>query len=255
MRPDIDTKAVLAVIESILAAIACNSVISPDTTASAQSAPPAGVQFTQAGWAFKAYDTRTGDILGSTTTHQPEGRIFPYSSWEKSAKSDKRLPRMFTTSAAIRGTWNRFGNNGIPAARKFATAQGVNETTGLQACCPDAGRNNICDCFRPTALSTKAGTKQEGNPERLAPSPETFAPAFRPPCPEGSPALPARPGFRHLGPEHSAESKSPEIARYSRRRGLARAPRATGRAFGLARRATLRTADPLAPHHSARTRT
>jgi hypothetical protein len=61
MKPDLYTKAVLTVIAVMLTVIACKTVISPGTTASAQSAPFAGVQYSNAP-TTSFFDARTGEI-------------------------------------------------------------------------------------------------------------------------------------------------------------------------------------------------
>ena len=58
MKPDLYTKSILTVIALMLTVIAGKTVISPDTTASAQSAPFAGVQYHD----MEFFDTRTGDV-------------------------------------------------------------------------------------------------------------------------------------------------------------------------------------------------
>ena len=64
MRTDIYTKAVLTVIAIMLTVIACKALISPGTTASAQSTAFAGVQFTGDVGHISAFDTRTGEFWG-----------------------------------------------------------------------------------------------------------------------------------------------------------------------------------------------
>jgi hypothetical protein len=78
MKPDLYTKAVLAVIALMLAVIACKPLINPETTASAQG-PFAGVQFTSDRGASGAFfDTRTGELWLYDVGYQKEfgGKMF-----------------------------------------------------------------------------------------------------------------------------------------------------------------------------------
>jgi len=59
MRPDIYTKAVLTVIAVMLTVIAVKPLISPDTTASAQSGQFVGVQYGN----LDFFDSRTGEVF------------------------------------------------------------------------------------------------------------------------------------------------------------------------------------------------
>jgi len=71
MKPDLYTKAVLTVIALMLAVIACKTVITPETTASAQGRL-AGVQVSGAAqfgvWAF---DTGSGELWFYSRTDRP----------------------------------------------------------------------------------------------------------------------------------------------------------------------------------------
>lgn len=62
MKPDLYTKVVLTVIAIMLSVIACKPLVSPDTSASAQSAPFAGVQYAPDGDRPTFFDPRTGEI-------------------------------------------------------------------------------------------------------------------------------------------------------------------------------------------------
>jgi len=73
MKPDLYTKAVLTVIAIILIVIACKTVIGPDATASAQSAPFAGVQYATLGGYHSFFDTRTGEVY---SYYPVDGRLF-----------------------------------------------------------------------------------------------------------------------------------------------------------------------------------
>jgi hypothetical protein len=86
MKPDLYTKAVLAVIALMLAVIACKPLINPETTASAQG-PFAGVQFTGGVLGFSVYDTRTGDFWGYD--NEREG-----SNYVLRLKTSGRLPKL-----------------------------------------------------------------------------------------------------------------------------------------------------------------
>ena len=61
MKSDPYTKAVLTIIAVLLTVIACRTVISPETTASAQGSF-AGVQFTSTYGTNTFFDTRTGEV-------------------------------------------------------------------------------------------------------------------------------------------------------------------------------------------------
>jgi len=63
MKPDFYTKAVLTVIAVMLSVPALKPLISPATTASAQTSPFSGVQFAAySNGGFTAFDTRSGDV-------------------------------------------------------------------------------------------------------------------------------------------------------------------------------------------------
>ena len=73
MKPDFYTKSVLTVIAIMLTVIACKTVINPDATASAQSAPFAGVQYASSNGYPYFFDTRTGEIYSYQTF---DGKLF-----------------------------------------------------------------------------------------------------------------------------------------------------------------------------------
>jgi len=78
MKPDLYTKAVLTVIALMLTVIACKTVITPTTTASAQG-PFAGVQFVVDRGGFEFFDQRTGEVweyFGSDGRLQSGGTSF-----------------------------------------------------------------------------------------------------------------------------------------------------------------------------------
>ena len=62
MKPDIYTKAVLTVIAIMVTVIAGKPLVSPDTTASAQSAQFAGIQFGSAVGVLYFFDSHSGEI-------------------------------------------------------------------------------------------------------------------------------------------------------------------------------------------------
>jgi hypothetical protein len=65
MKPDLYTKAVLTLIALLLAVIACNQYVHPETTASAQTQGPFdSVRYAASGDGRSHYffDTRTGDL-------------------------------------------------------------------------------------------------------------------------------------------------------------------------------------------------
>jgi len=61
MKPDLYTKIVLSIIAFVVTVIACKSVVSPETTATAQVSF-AGVQFTSTYGTNTFFDTRTGEV-------------------------------------------------------------------------------------------------------------------------------------------------------------------------------------------------